>query len=606
MKIIDKFWKIVERTFKLIAQRGFKNDCEFEGYMKKMDHISEKLDRFFSRYWIIWTLYFIIPQFITDGIFQKNGYLLSYTGYHWILHIFLLLSGILVSYLYRHPLVKGISIVLFIFEGYMYFRYLLPEISYFNPYIFILNIIAVIPLMFSVLWILVRSGYAIISGINKREGGKSLKRLGNKITEKKPILGIGIIFLVCAILLPISNRGVGNKFIVKDEGNQINRVGFWNYGYREMYPENYTSADAIEELEQLRDMNAFLIIQIHAAYLERQDMNNRYTEMIHIFESYDIEVLFNANPETLVYNETKAEWIPKGDYVTYYHTEYINRTVNLILDWMANETYSNVIGLSLDIEGPIHQNSSHVISRERYEQALNSYSEILNKFKQSYPTMETMQISMSRIMWDTIDSDYDLSIDQLTVDHELDFDKYGYMTYDLTNNPRESSYEYYTSMVQAKKIHGEKFSPWIGWIGKNNSMDNEVFSQSVWDQLKIAKNFAGEEVIIGYFPTFTSDDHETAMRRLQKLEQIMYETYEQTEIKISHREWTETIFPTYWMMNGNILKDILFGDNGENAAFGWWLNLVQTFTLFVGTSLIVKSKKNDKRKIKEKHKKKNK
>ena len=93
-----------------------------------------KFERFFAKYWVVWTVYFLIPQFITNIIHQSNDYLFSYTAYHWLLHAFLFLAGILVWKFYESGLVKFVSVLLFVLEGYMYFRYLQPEIMYFNPF----------------------------------------------------------------------------------------------------------------------------------------------------------------------------------------------------------------------------------------------------------------------------------------------------------------------------------------------------------------------------------------------------------------------------------------------------------------------------------------
>ncbi len=559
-----------------------------------------KFERFFARYWVIWSIYFILPQFIADSIHQKNGYLYSYTGYYWLLHVFLLLAGILIWKFYESGLVKFASVVLFVLEGYMYFRYLQPELIYFNPYLFALNMIILVPMVVQLLWLFFSfMSRVFVTDRSRTFHGpqKAISTIVRKFNSSKGIQIIVVVFLVVGVLLPIANRGFWATTTIADEGNEIKRVGFWNYGHQGPNATFYNNTEAKEELAQLRDMNAFIMLQTHANYLERPELYNRTTGLMQLYESYDIEVVLNANPVSLVLNETSGNYYTAGDYVTYYHTDEINHTVNLILDWIAEEGFTNVIGLSLDIEGPIYENASHEVSRKKYEEALYSYSEILKKFKEAHPDTETMQISMGGQVWDAIDPDYDLSVARRTVDNELNFDKYGYMHYELSNIPRKSSYDYYTYMVQAKKIHGEKFQPWVGWIGNNETMDDDLFYERVVEQLKIAKNFAGEEIIIGYLPMFTSDNHQVAMERLQMLEEIAYSTYEPFEIEISHKKWTETIFPTYWMMNHNILMDIFYGHRTPNGNVNPWFNVVATVSFlapllwFNKDSLLKKNRK---------------
>jgi hypothetical protein len=302
-------------------------------------------------------------------------------------------------------------------------------------------------------------------------------------------------------------------------------------------------------------------------------------------------VVLNANPSTLIYDSVSKTWGFAGDYVTYYHTESMNHTIDLIMDWMENENFTNVIGLSFDTEGPVYPNASRPVSKEQYYSARYSYTEKLKEYKNRFPNMETMQISMEGMLWDTIDSDVDLCITQKTVDYELPFDKFGYMTYHLSDSLRSSSYTYYAQMMQGKKVHGDRFQPWIGWIGENNSMANEIFYNSVMEHLKIAKNFATDEIIIGYAPTFTSDNHEEAMRRLQMLYDILYTPFESFQIRIKVRQWNKPIFPTYWIMNGEIFTDIMDGDHQENGASNPWLLCVQ-IGVIIAVCLIIRYSRN--------------
>ncbi len=98
--------------------------------------------------------------------------------------------------------------------------------------------------------------------------------------------------------------------------------------------------------------------------------------------------------------------------------------------------------------------------------------------KEIFPDVVTNMISMEAIMWDVVDADYDLSIVQTTMDHELNFDYYGYMTYHAGNTTGYSSYTYQIQMEQGFRAHGDQFQPWVGWWSNNGikycSMEQDI------------------------------------------------------------------------------------------------------------------------------------
>jgi hypothetical protein len=568
----------------------------------------QTIDTFFGKFWVLWTFYFMIPQFIVDGIFQSNGYLFAYTGYHWILHTVLFISGLIISKWYSSTTVKIFTLPLVTLEGYMYFRYLQPETWYFNPYVLILNIVVLILMGLQIVWCL----FAIFRNIvvfflHKDLGNFKPKTIRNHLqSESKVYAGLIIVVVALSCTLPIANAGFYQKITINDEGHTPKRVGFWSFSWRGLNVSNYDNQYAKDELAMLRDINGFLMFQIHKAYLENPKYYTQFTELVRLYESYDVEIVLNANPETWVLDEKTGKWVERGDYVTYHHTEVMNYTIDLIINWIKTENFTNVIGLSFDTEGPVYNTPNSTISKEQYNAAIFSYNEKLKEFKTEFPEMETMQISMESMFWDPIDSDDDLSIEQKTVDYSANFDKYGYMTYQLSDNPDYSSYKYYTSMVQGHKVHGDKFQPWLGWITDQNSMLDPNFNRTFWEQLKIAKNFASDDIIIGYYPTFVGKDHNTTLNRLRMLGEVLYSKYQPFEISISHRKWNDNIFPTYWMSSESIIKDVINGHTLESGVPLPWYAILETIIFVAGFLYIVKGVKNYKEILKlEKEKKAN-
>ena len=181
---------------------------------------------------------------------------------------------------------------------------------------------------------------------------------------------------------------------------------------------------------------------------------------------------------------------------------------------------------------------------------------------------------MEAIMYDTIDGDHDLQIVQRTVDHAMDIDMKGYMTYhtgDLI--PSTSSYNYATYMMQGIKAHGLDFQPWIGWFyppknpGDPPVIDDPFVYQQVLEQFKIAKSFGVKEIVIAPSRLFFNGNTSAAIERLQDLLDIKENGFETFRIPILHNMrffnnfplWLEKIHPNVWIAMPAIFEDMMMG-----------------------------------------------
>ena len=160
---------------------------------------------------------------------------------------------------------------------------------------------------------------------------------------------------------------------------------------------------------------------------------------------------------------------------------------------------------------------------------------------------------MDYIMYDIIDGDNDLQIAQGTVDYTLDFDMFGYMTYQTGYAEQDrSSYYYATYMMQGVKAHGMKFQPWVGWWNDAsgpddpNVIENEfVYNQTI-EQYKIAKSLGVREVVFAPHRNYLGKDLTEGIRRLQALVDIKENGFETFYIPIHHNIRLFNNFPLYW------------------------------------------------------------
>ncbi len=547
----------------------------------------------------LWAILFVIPHFATNVVIQQNGVLLAFTSYYWLIDIGILGAAFLLAWKYDHPLAQLGGIGFGLFVGYISFRYLEPNLWYFNPGMLILDIFMAALLCLNILRFVLGFFYQL----GRRKFFSRLK--ATHFNWKTAIVAIlAGSWIGCTAW---SYVGFSQMYVVTDSPRADFRVSFYGLSSGGFDYSLYNTPAADAELALYQQLNSTIIFGVNRFYFDNPYYASNMTAVVHEYEAWGIDIIVDVSPIATFLNESSGEQIAAGDYVTYYYPAEVNATLDLIMAWVTAESFTNFRGISLDIEGPIYRNNSMVPSREKYDMAKQSFSAKFQEFRAAIPGKIINGISMEGTMWDPIDGDYDLDIAQLTQSNELDLDIYGYMTYHTGSaSLGYSDYRYASYLQHGVRQHGEKFQPWVGWWYDPKStndpdvIENPIVYDQTIRQFKIAKSMGVQEVVLAPLGNFLGRNTTEGLDRLAALVDIKEHGFTPFEVPITQNMrllndfplWFKKIHPTYWISNDDVIQDILMG-----TSMNWllWLQLAALIgTLSIALGNLKHSKKKEK------------
>jgi hypothetical protein len=536
---------------------------------------------------ITWGICFVIPQFITNIILEFMGVKFAFVGFYWLLYLGVLGLVAVIAWKYTHPVTHVVSLPLFVFLIYISFQYVQPEYWYFNFGQMLFNVVNLGILGVNTLYFLLDLLSFPFRLIIK-------KRISVPTSSSKNIRSIIFTgFIIWVLLLSWSYIGFSQTYRVIDSPNPNFRVGFWGTPFAGTNIALYNTSESQQEMELYQRLNATFIWGMSDYYFSIPSVVTSITAMVRELEKYNLSFIIDTSISFPWWNETTQSWERVGDYVIYYYTVELNRTIDAIVDWVTTEGFTNFRGISMDIEGPIYRNATTQISYENYARGKASIQAKLDEFKARFPDAVVNNIMMEGTMWDPIDRDPQLDVTQLTVGPELNVDLYGYMTYmtgsaSLTFSP----YQYAYTMEVGKRVHGDKFQPWIGWWYDQedpNSPDqitNPIVFNEAITQFKIAKAAGVNEVILAPIRNYLGNNHTEGLKRLQTLVDIKENGFAPFEVPITNNMrlvhdfpfWWKKIHPVRFISNENIFRDSMMGTPGQ------WFFIVQIVAFIVSAS----------------------
>ena len=516
----------------------------------------------------LWIFGFVSPQFYMFTISITLGIRFAIIGYYVLLYLGFLLGALFIIWKYENPWVKLAAIPYFVFIAYISFRYLQEDYLILNPVQFVWNILFTIAAAVNALYFLLIVWIQLYKTLKAKrmEAFKPQFRIYEKVAL--------LIFVLWVPLITWSYFGFSQTYEVKDPKQSEFSVSFWGVPSAGFNLEAYNNSLAQQELLLYQRLNSTFIFGLNWRYLEDTTFRNECAQNLIYLANYGIRFMIDTSVVFPWYNASSGEYIWAYDFVTYYYTEAVNKTIDAIMDWVEEYNLTNFRGITLDIEGANYVNSSYVKSRDAYEAGKFSFNEKFKEFRARFPGKEINGISMEQIMYDVLDGDNDLQIVQRTVDYTLDLDMFGYMTYHTGGaSISSSSYRYAMQMMQGIRAHGLKFQPWVGWWNNPTSSDDQnvienpiIFNQSI-EHYKIAKSFGVKEVVLAPVRNFIGRNLTEGIQRLQVLVDIKENGFETFSIPIYQNArffndfplWWKKIHPNYWIFIAAIFEDMMMG-----------------------------------------------
>ncbi len=525
----------------------------------------EKVFRVFLGFWI---LGFVYPQFYMFAISASLEISFAMISYYFLVYLGFLLFTIFLIWKFQNPWVKLAAIPVFVFAAYISFRLLQEDYWILNPAQFIWNLIISVAAVVNVLYFLVVVWIELYKNlkIKKIEVFKAQFRVYEKVTL--------IIFVLWVPMITWSYFGFSQTYEVKDPKQTEFSVSFWGVPSAGFNLEAYNNSLVQQELLLYQRLNSTFIYGLNWRYLADPVFRNSCAQAMIYLSNYGIHFMIDTSVVFPWYNQSGEEWIWAYDFVTYYYTEFVNRTIDAIMDWVDEYNFTNFRGITLDIEGPNYTNASFPKSRDAYELGKKSFNNKFAEFRARFPGKEINGISMEQIMYDVLDGDNDLQIVQRTVDYTLDLNMFGYMTYHTGGaSISSSSYRYVMQMKQGIRAHGLRFQPWVGWwsdpsgLNDPNVIENPVvYNQSI-EHYKIAKSFGVKEVVLAPVRNFLGRNLTEGIQRLQQLVDIKENGFETFSINIFQDPrffsdfplWWKKIHPNNWILLAAIFEDMMMG-----------------------------------------------
>jgi len=465
-------------------------------------------------------------------LFSGTGVSFAWIANYFILFLGFFLLALFVIWKYKNPWVKLICLPISIILGYMSFKYFHENYWILNPAQVIWNVILSACGLITFVYFLVVVWFELYDIFkNKRD---EIFKVNFRVYEKVSLL----IFVIIVPLLFWSYFGFSQTYEVVDPKQEEFSVSFWGTPSAGFDVDRYNETLVQQELQLYKRLNATFIFGMGYNSFANDTVNDRIATALHHWATLGIHFLIDVSV---------------GDFVTYYHCEEVNKTIDAIMGFADTYNFTNFRGITLDIEGSGQLNASYVKSEEAYEAGKFSFNEKFKEFRLRFPGKQVNGISMEHTMFDILDGDNDLQIAQRTVDHTLDFDMNGYMTYHTGfESPCRSSYYYTVHMIQGVKQFGMKFQPWVGWWYDPEGPDDPnvietpfVYEQTI-EQYKIAKSFGVKEVVFAPLRNFLGRNLTEGISRLHDLVDIKENGFETFRIPIHHNIRLFNDFPYYW------------------------------------------------------------
>ncbi|MHA1340187.1 MAG: hypothetical protein ACTSRZ_06510 [Promethearchaeota archaeon] len=581
--------------------------------------IFSKFNRFlpvFLRYSILYiAIYVTITYFATNIMVQIHGADIGYVGFYWMIQILGIAITSLFVWKWNHPLMTIIGPIYLICFGYSLTRLLITEFWYLMPPIFILHAIFYIILLGNLFYFIIHGvkekSVSKWFAMRKQEKSKGIDNKKKKSLTKKAkaikkiILLLGI--LIFSSFLVWSYFGFSRAIKIEDLGdNNDIRISFWSYPFGAFNISYYDTPEGQKEISYYKTWNSSFYLSINNITLKNASLLENYTKIFHKLEENELQIIINICPVNSFVNSSN----PKGDFTTYYYTKEINETIDLTVNWIKSENFTNIRGISLDVEGPIYhfdnQGNPQIANIEKWMEGVQSFQNKFNEFKQQCPGNQTFLIAIDGIIFDFYDDDPDLDIMQTTASVPPQWDYYGYMTYDV-NSPR-GSYWFYYKLLNGLERHGDKFVPWIGWFDNPEILKDEYAYESTIEQFKLVKSLGIKEVVfaplrnlLGNYSDFEHRNEilQTMFQRLDDLNSTRNSTFDSFNLRIYQdsrlyknlplyiKKWT----PFTFMSNSAVWKDLMLEIYG-----GWlmWVELIGGVSYYSAIILLIRKKKKEK------------
>jgi hypothetical protein len=372
---------------------------------------------------LIFIYYLVFPQIITSIKMRQYGWDPSYLAFYWIVSIGILIVGSLIVWKYYHWLAQLVALPYFVYVGYLFTRYLIDQIWVLLPGLFIFHCLLAAIVILNILYILKKNLMNLIDIITKNK--RSIETIPLKDSK---IFSLALIFaIIWSSLYFWSYVGFGDTITISDYEQPQFKFSFWGDPLGTMKIDNYTTSEGEAILEKYEQLDSTFYIHLNERTLQKSTSYANYTQCLKKFAEYNIDIIIDIGPTNRKEVST--------DFVTQWYLFEMNLTLNEVMDWFEAEDFTNIRGISFDVEGPkydflTNENTTRLMTnRTQYNYAVQEYQKMLDNFQLRFPGNETFLINMDGIIFDGLDGDYDLEIKQQTVGVELDWDYYGFMTY---------------------------------------------------------------------------------------------------------------------------------------------------------------------------------
>ncbi|MHA1370462.1 MAG: hypothetical protein ACTSRA_12180, partial [Promethearchaeota archaeon] len=298
----------------------------------------------------IWAFYYFLPQFLSIILLQVHDVVFAYLAFYWLVNGFLFGITMIIIWRYTHPLSQIGFFPVFAASGYGTTRYLVEEIWYLSPGIFLVHCLIAGLLIFNFILMLVN----MIKNIQSLEFINRLKYL-HKNRKFQVIL-----LASCAWfgMTSWSYFGFSQGYTVSDPHQENFRISFWGSPSGGTNISFYSSPEGIAEMEIYSALNASFYNTIGLRTINNTAYMSQVAQMLKEWEKFNVSIIYDITP----YYWNGDDYV--GDFVSYNYLEEINETVRALMDWIEPLKLSNFRGISFDVERP--KNDSWTISREQY------------------------------------------------------------------------------------------------------------------------------------------------------------------------------------------------------------------------------------------------